>query len=62
MVVITGFQGVSDDGHITTLGRGGSDTQAWRSRPAMKADECLIYTDVDVVPPPTRALSRTPVR
>ena len=49
VVVITGFQGVTDDGHITTLGRGGSDTQAVAVAAAMKADECLIYTDVDAV-------------
>ena len=49
VVVITGFQGVSDDGHVTTLGRGGSDTQAVAVAAAMKASECLIYTDVDAV-------------
>lgn len=49
VVVITGFQGVTDDGHITTLGRGGSDTQAVAVAAALKADECLIYTDVDAV-------------
>ena len=49
VVVITGFQGVTDDGHITTLGRGGSDTQAVAVAAAMKASECLIYTDVDAV-------------
>jgi aspartate kinase len=49
VVVITGFQGVSPDGHITTLGRGGSDTSAVAVAAAMKADECLIYTDVDGV-------------
>ena len=48
VVVITGFQGISPDGHITTLGRGGSDTSAVAIAAAMKADECLIYTDVDV--------------
>jgi aspartate kinase len=49
VVVITGFQGVDDDGNITTLGRGGSDTSAVAVAAAMKAAECLIYTDVDGV-------------
>ncbi len=49
VVVITGFQGVDSDGHITTLGRGGSDTSAVAVAAAMKAAECLIYTDVDGV-------------
>jgi aspartate kinase len=49
VVVITGFQGVDDRGDITTLGRGGSDTSAVAVAAAMKADECLIYTDVDGV-------------
>ncbi|MBB1161360.1 aspartate kinase [Aquariibacter albus] len=49
VVVITGFQGIDDEGHITTLGRGGSDTSAVAVAAAMKADECLIYTDVDGV-------------
>jgi aspartate kinase len=49
VVIVTGFQGVDDDGHITTLGRGGSDTSAVAVAAAMKADECLIYTDVDGV-------------
>jgi len=49
VVIITGFQGVDDEGHITTLGRGGSDTSAVAVAAAMKADECLIYTDVDGV-------------
>ena len=49
VVVITGFQGIDADGHITTLGRGGSDTSAVAVAAAMKADECLIYTDVDGV-------------
>ncbi|MFN3886431.1 MAG: aspartate kinase [Aquabacterium sp.] len=47
VVIITGFQGVDPEGHITTLGRGGSDTSAVAVAAAMKADECLIYTDVD---------------
>ncbi|TFZ08710.1 aspartate kinase [Ramlibacter humi] len=49
VVVITGFQGIDDHGHITTLGRGGSDTSAVAVAAAMKAAECLIYTDVDGV-------------
>ena len=49
VVVITGFQGVDDQGNITTLGRGGSDTSAVAVAAALKADECLIYTDVDGV-------------
>ncbi len=49
VVVITGFQGIDGDGHVTTLGRGGSDTSAVAVAAAMKADECLIYTDVDGV-------------
>jgi aspartate kinase len=49
VVVVTGFQGVDPDGHITTLGRGGSDTSAVAMAAAMGADECLIYTDVDGV-------------
>jgi aspartate kinase len=49
VVVITGFQGIDDDGSITTLGRGGSDTSAVAVAAAMNADECLIYTDVDGV-------------
>ena len=49
VVVVTGFQGVDDEGHITTLGRGGSDTSAVAVAAALKADECLIYTDVDGV-------------
>ncbi len=49
VVIITGFQGLDDKGHITTLGRGGSDTSAVAVAAALKADECLIYTDVDGV-------------
>jgi len=49
VVVITGFQGIDEEGSITTLGRGGSDTSAVAVAAAMKADECLIYTDVDGV-------------
>jgi aspartate kinase len=49
VVIVTGFQGVDEQGNITTLGRGGSDTSAVAVAAAMKADECLIYTDVDGV-------------
>jgi aspartate kinase len=49
VVVITGFQGVDDAGNVTTLGRGGSDTSAVAVAAALKAAECLIYTDVDGV-------------
>jgi aspartate kinase len=49
VVVITGFQGVDSLGNITTLGRGGSDTSAVAIAAALKAQECLIYTDVDGV-------------
>ena len=49
VVIITGFQGVDDAGNITTLGRGGSDTSAVAVAAALKAQECLIYTDVDGV-------------
>jgi aspartate kinase len=48
-VIITGFQGIDGEGNITTLGRGGSDTSAVAVAAAMKAAECLIYTDVDGV-------------
>lgn len=49
VVVVAGFQGVDDEGNITTLGRGGSDTTAVAVAAAIKADECQIYTDVDGV-------------
>ena len=49
VVIVTGFQGIDEQGNITTLGRGGSDTSAVAVAAAMKADECLIYTDVDGV-------------
>jgi len=49
VVIITGFQGVDGQGNITTLGRGGSDTSAVAVAAALKAAECLIYTDVDGV-------------
>lgn len=47
VVVIAGFQGVDEEGNITTLGRGGSDTTAVAVAAALKADLCEIYTDVD---------------
>lgn len=49
VVVVAGFQGVCDDGSITTLGRGGSDTSAVALAAALGADECQIFTDVDGV-------------
>lgn len=49
IVVVAGFQGCDEDGNITTLGRGGSDTTAVALAAALKADECQIYTDVDGV-------------
>ncbi|MGV3655216.1 MAG: aspartate kinase [Noviherbaspirillum sp.] len=49
VVIITGFQGVDGEGNIATLGRGGSDTSAVAVAAAMKAQECLIFTDVDGV-------------
>ena len=49
VVVVAGFQGADDEGNITTLGRGGSDTSAVALAAALKADECQIYTDVDGV-------------
>ena len=49
VVIVTGFQGVDPTGNITTLGRGGSDTSAVAVAAALKAAECLIYTDVDGV-------------
>jgi aspartate kinase len=49
IAVIPGFQGVSDDGRLATLGRGGSDTSAVAIAAGLKADRCDIYTDVDGV-------------
>jgi len=49
VVVVAGFQGVDEYDNITTLGRGGSDTTAVALAAALKADECLIFTDVDGV-------------
>ncbi|NND82429.1 MAG: aspartate kinase [Gammaproteobacteria bacterium] len=47
IVVVAGFQGVDEEGNITTLGRGGSDTTAVAMAAALNAQECRIYTDVD---------------
>ena len=47
IVIVAGFQGMTDDGDITTLGRGGSDTTAVAVAGAVNADACEIYTDVD---------------
>ena len=65
IIVVAGFQGISEEGHITTLGRGGSDTTAVALAAALHADECQIYTDVDGVyttdprvEPKARRLSR----
>ncbi len=49
IAVIAGFQGVDEEGNVTTLGRGGSDTTAVAIAAAIKADACEIYTDVDGV-------------
>lgn len=49
IAVIAGFQGVDEDGNVTTLGRGGSDTTAVAIAAALRADACEIYTDVDGV-------------
>lgn len=49
IVVVAGFQGMTEDGDITTLGRGGSDTTAVAVAAGLKADICEIYTDVDGV-------------
>ncbi|MBQ2776844.1 MAG: aspartate kinase, partial [Peptococcaceae bacterium] len=49
VIIVAGFQGITEDGEITTLGRGGSDTTAVAIAAAIKADLCEIYTDVDGV-------------
>jgi len=49
VVIVAGFQGINEDGQITTLGRGGSDLTAIALAAAVKADVCQIYTDVDGV-------------
>jgi aspartate kinase len=47
VVIVAGFQGMTDDFDITTLGRGGSDTTAVALAAALRADQCQVYTDVD---------------
>src|SRR5699024_5325386 len=49
VVIVAGFQGVNEEGHLTTLGRGGSDTSAVAMAAVLQADECMIFTDVDGV-------------
>ncbi len=49
VVIVAGFQGIDQDGNITTFGRGGSDTSAVAVAAALRADRCDIYTDVDGV-------------
>jgi aspartate kinase len=49
VAVLAGFQGIDEDGNVTTLGRGGSDTSAVAVAAALGADVCEIYTDVDGV-------------
>jgi aspartate kinase len=49
VVIVAGFQGVDDEGNVTTLGRGGSDTSAVALAAALEAQECQIFTDVDGV-------------
>ena len=49
VIIVAGFQGITEEGEITTLGRGGSDTTAVAVAAATKADLCEIYTDVDGV-------------
>lgn len=49
IVIVAGFQGLTPDGNVATLGRGGSDTTAVALAAAMRADRCQIYTDVDGV-------------
>ena len=49
VVIVAGFQGINDEGQVTTLGRGGSDLTGIALAAALKADKCEIYTDVDGV-------------
>jgi aspartate kinase len=49
VIIVAGFQGINDDGQVTTLGRGGSDLTAIALAAAVQADKCEIYTDVDGV-------------
>ena len=60
IVIVAGFQGETSDGHITTLGRGGSDLTAIALASAGEADACQIFTDVDGVYTVTPALCRRP--
>ena len=48
--MLAGFQGISEEGYITSLGRGGSDTTAVAIAAAIKADRCDIYTGVEGIP------------
>lgn len=59
VVIVAGFQGCDEEGNITTLGRGGSDTSAVALAAALHADECLIFTDVDGITQLIRAWSAT---
>ena len=58
VVVVAGFQGITEDNEITTLGRGGSDTSAVAIAAALNSDRCDIYTDVEGVTPQTPGLFR----
>jgi aspartate kinase len=58
VVVVAGFQGVDEEGNITTLGRGGSDTTGVALAAALKADECQIYTDDPRVVPRAQRLDK----
>ena len=49
VVIVAGFQGINEEGHVTTFGRGASDLTAIALAAALKADKCEIYTDVDGV-------------
>src|SRR5690625_438236 len=49
VAIVAGFQGVNEKGHLTTLGRGGSDTSAVAIAAVLQAEECMIFTDVDEV-------------
>ena len=60
IVVVAGFQGYDDDGNITTLGRGGSDTSAVASAAALDAYVCEIYTDVEGVFTAPQCLLQSP--
>jgi len=49
VAIVAGFQGIDEEGHLTTLGRGGSDTSAVAMAATLGAEECMIFTDVDGV-------------